>query len=76
MELKATLAIPALLAQAQTEKTKVTLHLRSGTTLTGRVAEVGDHHVVIAELAGKELFDALVRTDEIAAIEVRVRGHK
>lgn len=52
----------------------VTLHLANGTTLSGKVAEVGAQQVRIAEISGKEYFDALVRIDAIIAVEVRARG--
>lgn len=52
----------------------VTLHLANGHTLAGKVAEVGEAHLRLAELSGKEYFDALVRIDAIVALEVRARG--
>lgn len=52
----------------------VTLHLSNGSTLTGKVAEVSKHHLRVAEISGKEYFDALVRVDAIVALEVRARG--
>lgn len=62
------------LKQAKAEKSKVTVHLRGNATFSGNVGEVGDHHVVIAELSGKEFFDAMIRIDQITAIEARVRS--
>ena len=61
------------LKAAQSEKSKVEIHLRGGGTLAGTVAAVGDHAVHLTQLAGKEFFDALVRLDDISALEVRVR---
>ncbi|MBD8527246.1 hypothetical protein [Pseudomarimonas arenosa] len=52
----------------------VSLHLSNGHTVSGKVAEVGAQHVRIAEISGKEYFDALVRIDSIVALEVRARG--
>ena len=52
----------------------VTLHLSNGSTITGKVAEVSKQHVRIAEISGKEYFDALVRVDAIVALETRARG--
>jgi hypothetical protein len=51
----------------------VMLHLASGTQLGGTVAEVRDHAVVVKGITGRELSDALVRLDQIAAVEVRAR---
>jgi hypothetical protein len=51
----------------------VTLHLESGATLTGNVAEVRDQAVVLKGLSGREFSDAIVRLDVIEAIEARAR---
>jgi hypothetical protein len=73
MEFNPALSMQDTLRQAQAEKAKATLHLRSGEKLTGLVGEVGDHHLVLTNLVGHEFFDALVRIDDISAIEVQVR---
>jgi len=53
---------------------RVTVVLKGGEkSYTARIEAVGDHHVLLAELSGKEFYDALVAIDEIAAIEVRAR---
>lgn len=49
----------------------VTLQLRSGKELGGIVGEVRGETVVLRNLTGKELFDALVRLDDVSAIEIR-----
>jgi hypothetical protein len=51
----------------------VTLHLTSGTQIGGMVAEVRDHTVVVKAIAGRELSDALIALDQVAAVEVRAR---
>ena len=51
----------------------VSLHLTSGTQIGGTVAEVRDHAVVVKGISGREFSDALVRLDQIAAVEVRAR---
>jgi hypothetical protein len=51
----------------------VTLHLASGTAISGNVGEVRDHEVVIKGLSGREFSDALVRIDVIEAVEARSR---
>lgn len=49
----------------------VTLLLRSGKDYGGTVGEVRSQSVVLRSLAGKEFYDALVRLDEIAGVELR-----
>ena len=45
----------------------------SGKTLTGVVKEVGNHLIHLEKLSGKEYFDALIRIENISAIETRFR---
>ena len=54
----------------------VYINLRSGKTYQGIVKSVGDHLIHLEKIAGKEFFDALIRTDDISAIEVKFRGYK
>jgi hypothetical protein len=51
----------------------VTLLLRSGKEYGGTVGEVRGQSVVLKGIAGKEFYDALVRLDDISAVEVRNR---
>lgn len=51
----------------------VTLILRSGKEYGGTVAEVRGQSVVLKSLSGKEFYDALVRLDDVSAIEMRNR---
>jgi len=51
----------------------VVVHLRSGKTLQGYVKSVGNDFVHLEKLMGKEFYDALVRIDDISAIEVKFR---
>ena len=74
MNFNASFSFADTLKQALAEKAKVTVHVRGNTSFTGTVAEVGDHGVVIANLQGREFSDALIRIDEVAAIETRVRA--
>ncbi|HQL00405.1 MAG TPA: hypothetical protein PK090_06510 [Smithellaceae bacterium] len=55
---------------------EVVLHLKSGKTLQGRVKAVEDHLVHIEKLSGRDFFDALVRIEDIAAMEARFRELK
>ena len=52
---------------------KVTVKLGSGDELTGRVEMVGEHVVHLAELSGKEFYDAVIDLDDITAIIFRAR---
>jgi hypothetical protein len=61
------------LSRAKDEKAAITVCLRGGTTFTGKVGDVGDHWVVVAELEGREYYDALVKIEEITALQVRAR---
>lgn len=52
---------------------KVSLTLDSGVVMVGLVKEVGDHLVHLEKLEGKEYFDALIRVENISAMETRFR---
>jgi hypothetical protein len=51
----------------------VEIVLRNGKSYRGKLAAVGDHSVVVAEIQGREFYDGLVLIDEIVAVEVRAR---
>jgi len=53
---------------------RVTLRLRAGGELTGKVAVVGDHAVQLSALANKEFYDAIISLDAIDAVEVKARS--
>jgi len=55
---------------------EVYVHLRSGKTLQGYVKSVGDHFLHLEKLSGRDFYDALVRIDDISAIEARFRDIK
>lgn len=52
---------------------KVYVHLDSGKTLTGLVRKVGKHLFHLEKLEGKNYFDALIRIEDITAIDTRFR---
>ena len=57
-----------------TQKGKlVTLKLISGDELSGTVKSVSAQAVHLGELTGKEFYDAVIATDQIAAIIVRTK---
>jgi hypothetical protein len=53
---------------------EVEISLANGKSYRGKLGSVGDHSVIVTELAGKEFYDALIKLDDISALEVRVRG--
>lgn len=52
---------------------KISVTLDSGKTFTGFVKEVGEHLMHLEKLEGKEYFDALLRIENISAIDTRFR---
>lgn len=54
----------------------VIVHLRSGKTLQGYVKSIGDHLLHLEKLAGRDFYDALVRIEDISAIEAKFRDMK
>ena len=53
---------------------KVYVTLASGETLAGLVKEVGEHLMHLEKLDGKDYFDALIRIENINAINTRFRN--
>ena len=74
MNFNASFSFADTLKQALAEKAKVTVYLRGNASFSGTVADVGDHAVVIANLQGRDFSDALIRLDQVTAVEARVRG--
>ena len=52
------------------------VNLRSGKVYQGRVKSVGEHLVHLEKIAGRDFYDALIRIDDISAIEARFRDLK
>jgi hypothetical protein len=52
---------------------KVYVTLNSGKAFAGFVKEVGNHFVHLEKLDGKEFFDALIRIEDISAIDTKFR---
>ncbi len=55
---------------------RVYVTLDSGKTFTGLVKIVGEHLIHIQKLVGKEYFDALIRIEDISAIDTMFRKLK
>lgn len=55
---------------------KVSVTIVSGKTLSGFVKEVGIHLIHLENLEGKDYFDALIRIENISAIEAMFRSQK
>lgn len=54
----------------------VYIHLRSGKTFQGYVKTVGNGLLHVEKLAGREFYDALIRFEDISAVEVKFRDMK
>lgn len=54
---------------------RVTLVLASGTELSGKLTAVDKDTATLAELSGKEFFDAVVDLDHVQALVYRTRDH-
>jgi small nuclear ribonucleoprotein (snRNP)-like protein len=52
------------------------ISLRSGKTYQGVLKSVGDHFIHLEKISERNFFDALVRIDDISAIEAQFRGYK
>ena len=55
---------------------KVSVTMISGKTITGFVKSVGTHQVHLEKLEGKDYFDALIRIQNISAIEAAFRKYQ
>lgn len=53
---------------------RVTVQLKSGAELKGKVGEVNDEIVHLMELTGKEFFDAVVSVKAIEAVVIRTKS--
>ncbi len=52
---------------------KVSVSLDSGASFSGIVKKVGNHLLHLEKLEGKDFFDALIRLEDITAIDTRFR---
>jgi small nuclear ribonucleoprotein (snRNP)-like protein len=50
--------------------------LRSGKTYLGSLKAVGEHFIHLEKIAEKNFYDALIRVEDISAIEVQFRDNK
>ena len=55
---------------------KVYVTIDSGKVIAGTVKEVGNHLLHLKKMDGKDFFDALIRLEEIIAIDTRFRNFK
>ncbi len=55
---------------------KVSVSIVSGVSISGFVKQVGDHLIHIEKIVGKEYFDALIRIENISAVEAAFREFK
>lgn len=54
----------------------VFVHLRSGKTIQGYVKTVGNGLLHLEKLAGRDFYDALIRVEDISAMEAKFRDMK
>jgi len=54
----------------------VVIYLRSGKYFQGHVKAIGDHLIHLEKIAGKDFYDALIRIEDITAIEAKFRDMK
>ena len=52
---------------------RISVRTESGDTIDGAIARVGDNHVHIAKLSGKDFYDAIVRIDKIESFTFKAR---
>ncbi len=52
---------------------RVELTLKSGRSYSGKLTMVGDSVAIVAELAGKEFYDAVIAISDLVSVEFRAR---
>ncbi len=56
---------------------KISVTLKSGSTFTGTIKAIGDNLIHLEKLgSGKDFYDALIRIDEIIAIDAQFRAYQ
>jgi sRNA-binding regulator protein Hfq len=61
------------LATLHNEGKGVTVHLNSGQVLAGKIGGSSEGFLVLTEMVGKEMYDAVVRLQDVSAISARAR---
>ena len=56
------------------EGREIEIVLTNGKSYRGKLGTVGNDTVILTQITGKEFYDVLIVLDEIAAVELRVRG--
>jgi hypothetical protein len=57
------------------EGREVELVLTNGKSYRGKLGTVGTDTVLLTSIAGKEFYDVLIVLDQVAGVELRVRGN-
>lgn len=60
---------------AANQGNRVTIKLKSGDELSGKVGNVTQKLLVLQELTGKEFYDAAIDIEKVAAVIVRARNN-
>jgi hypothetical protein len=66
-------SVASLLKRLEGRSVKLRL-AGSGDEITGKVQKVGKELVHLSEIAGRELYDAAIRIDQVSAVVVQARG--
>lgn len=72
-KLSASFSMADTLKSLMNHQSPVEIVLHNGKTYGGMVKEVGNANVVLTKLNQKEFYDAVIKIDDISAVEVRVR---
>ncbi|MHA2294998.1 MAG: hypothetical protein ACXAEU_08655 [Candidatus Hodarchaeales archaeon] len=73
MEMKEKDTFKDMLVSAKKQDKPVDVHLKSGKSFNGNIITVGVHCLALKLRGNKSFFDAIIRIEDIAAIEVQVR---
>lgn len=72
MELKENYTIKDVLIKLRAKEVYVLL--KSGKEYYGIIMNVGQHCVALEQKGNRSFFDAIIRIDDISAVEIQVRG--
>lgn len=74
MELKENDTMKDILSSIQAQDKPVDILVKSGKTYKGILQKVGRNCISLKLIGDRSFFDAIIRIEEIAAIEVQIRG--
>ena len=74
MELKENDTMKDVLMSAQAQDQPVYIQMKSGTQYMGTIQKVGRNCVSLKLIGDRSFYDAIIRIEEIAVVEIQVRG--